>query len=407
MSVRKKTYGFLALVVVFALTGYLALPYLSSGGAVSSADTEKEEAKKKEESSIPVEIAIARKGAISSSVGSTANLRPVRDVIVAAQTEGRVEEVMVEEGDWVAKGQLLARLDDSQYQIRLQTAKQKLAQAKLQLEKARILQDKSDVQVVNTREELDRYQSLYSERLVSEREVAQIRYRMDELLHDLRVSGSESRELSHRVEELEAEIEQAELEIDRTRIEAPFAGFITDRTVERGQTIRNMDGLFKLGDFSPLIADVFLSEREASEIAPGQLATLSSGVAEESIVGQVARISPVVDQSTGTVKVTVEVTQPGRLFKPGAFVRVEIQTDTRQDSVLVPKRAVVEEDGEKYLFVTNETSAHKIKVNLGYENGSDIEVLEGVAPGDAVVVAGQGALKEGTSIKLVESGASA
>lgn len=404
MSARKKVYGFLALVTVFAVAGYLLMPYLTSDGAISRADSKDTEKKAEEETRIPVEIAVAREGDISHSISSTANLKPKREVDVAAQVEGVAKGVLVEEGDFVQEGELLCRLDDAEVRIRLLSSRKKLAQAQLQLEKAQILNEKSDVQVRNTREELERYQNLYRESLVSEREVAEIKYRMDDLEHDLRVSSSESRELTHRVEELEAEIEQAELELARTRIEAPFSGYITERNVDVGQTVKNLDGVFKLADFSPLLTDVFVSEREAAEIAPGQGVTIYSGVdGSLGIEGRVARISPVVDQATGTVKVTVELNGQKGLFKPGAFVRVAIRTDTREHSVLVPKRAIVEEDGESFVFVTDEDSVKRIRVDLGYESDRDIEIVHGVGPGDAIVIAGQGGLKDGSKIKLVET----
>jgi membrane fusion protein (multidrug efflux system) len=401
MTTRKKTYLFLILVTLFAAGAYLLVPYFSSASSVSSADSGKPPEDK--EASVPVEIAMARRGEISSTIASTANLKAQREVDVASQAEGVVKEVLVEEGDVVSQGQLLCRLDDSQAQIRLQSARQKLAQARLQLEKARIQEEKAQVQVKNTRDEFDRYQKLYAERLVSEKEVAQVKYRLDELEHDQRASDSQARELTHRVEELEAEIAQSELEIAHTRVYAPFSGVITARTVNVGQTVRNLDPLFKLGDFTPLQADVFLSEREAATIRPGQSARILSNVgSDEGAQGTVARISPVVDQSTGTVKVTVELARGSQTLKPGAFVRVEIRTDTRAGTILVPKRALVEEDGERFLFVAENDTVKRVKVEAGYQNGSEIEILSGVSDGQAVVVAGQGALKDGSKIRLVE-----
>jgi membrane fusion protein, multidrug efflux system len=403
MSVRKKVYGFLTLVPLFAVVGYLLIPYFTADGSVSRASSEREQEKEDMEATVPVELALARQGEISASISSTANLRARRKVGVSAQTEGMVRELLAEEGDFVRKGQLLCRLDDTQAQIRLQSARQKLAQAKLQLEKARILGEKSDVQVTNTRDEYERYSQLYAERLVSEREVAQVKYRLDELEHDLRASSSDTRELTHRVEELESEIEQSLLEISRTRVEAPFSGYITERAVDLGQSVRNLDTLFQLGDFSPLQADIFVSERDASTITVGQAATVHSGVdAGMGVEGRVARISPVVDRSTGTVKVTIELRRGNELFKPGAFVRVDVRTDTRDGSVLIPKRAVVEEDGERFVFVAHEDTVRRIRIELGYQSGGDVEIVRGVSAGDSVVVAGQGALKDGSRIRLIE-----
>ena len=167
--------------------------------------------------------------------------------------------------------------------------------------------------------------------------------------------------------------------------------------------MRRISGLFRLGDFAPLQAEVFLSEREAVTVRPGQKATILSGVnGGQGVDGRVARISPVVDQSTGTVKVTVELDRGNAVLKPGAFVRVEIRTDTRPDAVLIPKRAVVEEDGLKYVFVARDGVVSRTQVTLGYQSQSEVEVVEGLSEGDSVVVAGQGGLKDGDKVRLVE-----
>ena len=143
MSARKKVYGFLGLVAIFAVAAYLLVPFLTLDGSVSLADSESAEKSAEEETRIPVEIAVAREGDISHSISSTANLKPKREVDVAAQIEGVAREVRVEEGDFVQEGQLLCRLDDAEVRIRLLTAKQKLAQAKIQLEKAGMLNQKT------------------------------------------------------------------------------------------------------------------------------------------------------------------------------------------------------------------------------------------------------------------------
>ncbi|MBI3949642.1 MAG: efflux RND transporter periplasmic adaptor subunit [Acidobacteria bacterium] len=402
MSVRMRVYGFLVLITMLATGGYFLNRRFNSSQA--NANPSPEKAKPGDENIVPVELMTATQGQISSFLTATANLRALREVDVASQTEGIVQRVLVEEGHYVKEGQVLCQLDDTQLRIRLQSAQQRLAQAKLQWEKSRIRQDKAAVQIKNTQDELARYQKLYEQKLVSEREVAQLKYRLDELQHDERVSSSEERELTHRVEELEAEIEQVTLEISRTQVKAPFSGYVIQRMVELGRTMRNLEPLFKLGDFSPLYADVHLSEGEARQVRPGQPATINLGI-DESVQtsGRVARISPVVDQSTGTVKITVELSRTGGAFKPGAFVRVGIQTDTRANTVLIPKRAVVEEDGEKFVYVASGDTAKRTKVTLGYETDGKVEVRQGLSVGQQVVVAGQGALKEGSKIKVVQT----
>lgn len=405
ISLRMKVYGLLGLILVLGTGGYFLNRYLKRDVSTAQAESNSPESKKPDvKEATPVELATATKDKISSYLSSTANLRALREVEIASQTDGIVQRILVEEGDFVEQGRLLCQLDDTQLRIRLLLAQERLAQAKLQLEKARIRQEKAAVQIENTKIELARLQQAFDEKLISERELAQAKYRLDELLHDLRVSTSETREFTHRTEELEAEIKQSNLEISRTQIKAPFSGHITQRVVDIGRAARNLEPLFRLGTFSPLYADVHLSERDARQVHSRQIAIIRLGV-EESIQsrGSVARISPVVDQATGTVKVTVELNPGQSGFKPGAFVRVEIQTDTRTDAVLIPKRAVLEEDNEKFVFVADGEKAIRTKVTVGYENASHVEVRTGVSTGQKVVIAGQGGLKDGAKIKVIQS----
>ena len=411
MSPRVKGYGFLAVVVGVGLVVYFWGDLTSGSAAKRSANASTKAAGKKatqkaasQDEVVPVELAEAGRGSISSYLSSTANLRARRDVEVTTQVDGVVEDLLVEEGDFVERDQLLCELDDRELQINLTLNRQQLAQAKLQLEKSKILRQKTAVQIENTKVELNRKDTAFKEQLVSEQEVDQLRYTLEEQEHDERVAASEVKEFGHRVEELEARIDQGELLISRTKIRAPFTGYITERRVELGQTVRNLERLFRLASFSPLYADVYLSERETHRIRSGQRAKVVLGADERGRAdARVLRISPVVDESTGTVKVTVELSAATRDYRPGAFVRVDIETDTHVDAVLVPKRAIIEEDGEHYVFTTDGETAHRRKVDLGYESAVEIEVREGVTAGEIVVVAGQGNLKEGSKIREVET----
>ena len=411
MSPRVKGYGVLVLLIGIGLVVHyrndLGLVSTEEGSAKASTKAVGKKATKKAESKdevVPVELAEAGRGSISSYLSSTANLRARRDVEITTQADGVAEKLLVEEGDFVEQGQLLCELDDRELQINLTLNRQQLAQAKLQLEKSGIQREKTAVQIENTKVELNRKETAFKEQLVSEQEVDQLRYTLEEQEHDERVASSDVRELTHRVEELDATIEQGELEVSRTQIRAPFAGYITERRVELGQMVRSLERLFRLASFSPLYADVYLSEQETHQIRPGQPARVMLGATERGQTGgRVLRISPVVDESTGTVKVTVELTGAAKDYRPGAFVRVDIETDTHADTVLIPKRAIVEEDGEHYVFTTDGATANRRKVDLGYESDAQVEVRKGVVAGDRVVVAGQGNLKEGSKVREVDT----
>ena len=109
-----------------------------------------------------------------------------------------------------------------------------------------------------------------------------------------------------------------------------------------------------------------------------------------------------VDTATGTVKVTVEAVAPPQTVRPGAFVTVDIERERHPAAVLVPREAVVRELRSAHVFVASDDgTAVKRIVELGLEEGDVIEAIDGVSPGERVIVAGQGGLKAGTKIKVL------
>jgi len=350
----------------------------------------------------PVRTVAAVRGSVDSHINATANLRALRSVTILSHSVGVVTRMVVEEGDFVRRGQLLCQLDDRELQVDLELARQKLAQTRVQLESAQIAREKIQSQIAAKAIELQRNVDALAEGLVSDTDVDLIRNLVAELGHDERAQEATVRESEFRVEELIAEIAKVEYNIEEARVIAPFAGTIVERLVDLGQSVTPTDSIFRLASFSPIYADVFLSEVESRAVKPGQLASIQLDIGATAVEGRIVRISPVVDDETGTVKVTAEIQSPTAQFRPGAFVRVSINTDTVDDAVLIPKAAVIERDGETFVFVTENETAHRKVVQLGYENGASVEVRSGINSGDLVVVAGQGALSEGDKVELIE-----
>lgn len=404
MGMRSKVYLFLLALLVLCAAGYFgrgAFPEHSFGSTQTANDVSLET----DSQAVPVAVEVAVRGAISHSLTSTANLRALRAIEITTRAAGIITAVNVEEGDFVRKGQVLCSLDDRELQIDLALAQQKLAQTKIKLEAARIRKEQTETQIRNKRVELERNELALAEGLLAESEVALERHQIDDLIHERRVTESTVRESQHKIEELEFEIRKVRLRISQTSVTAPFGGRITDRSVELGQSVRVADKLFELAAFSELYADVHLAERDSRSVEPGQRARILLGAGEdEEARGGVVRVSPVVDEETGTVKVTAKLRPPNPAFRPGAFVRVEIETDTRGDVVLIPKQAVLEEDGESFVVVIDPLArALRKAVDLGYQSDSMVEVRSGIEEGETVVTAGQGKLKDGDATRVVSN----
>jgi len=407
MSSRAGVYLFLLVFAVLGTGLYVSQNYQMDGFGLTPRKDAKAEKKKKEAAenkAIPIEVASASSGSISSHVYATANLRALRDVTLKAQTPGVIKEIQVEEGAYVKQGQVLAVLDDRELSINVDLAKQRLEQTRVQLESAKILREKNQTQIAAKEAEVARNEKALEEGLVSDTDVDLLRNQLAELGHDERGQAAAVREREYMVEELTSEISRGEVLLSNTRIRAPFAGRIVERTAELGQTVGSSDALFRLASFSPLYADAYISEQDSRRVRPGQVAEVSLGASgEDTMDGRVLRVSPVVDDSTGNVKVTAEIRPKDSAYRPGAFVRVRIETDVRSETVLAPKKAILEEDGESFVFVSSGETAEKRIVEIGYEDGASVEIRSGLRAGESIVVAGQGALKDGDKTRIVGS----
>jgi len=331
----------------------------SSTEAVEVAEDDAESAED-EELLVPVEVAEVTTGAIASYISATANLVAEDQVKVLAEAEGRIEKLNVEEGDMVRKGQVLAVLVQDE---------------------ARIAKSKVELKASNANAALLRAQDSFEQGLISSET-------FDKLKMEYEIA--------------QQEVAEAEWRLAKTVIRAPFAARITERFITLGQHLRPGDELFTVADYDPLVARIYLPERDVVELEVGREVRITPA-ADTGLVftGRIRQIAPVVDTATGTVKVTVEAVQPPAGVRPGAFVSIDIVRERRAAVLLLPRESVVRELRAAHVFITEEGVAVKKPVTLGIEEGELVEALTGVAEGDAVVIAGQGGLDDGQKIKVL------
>ena len=324
------------------------------------ATAEDDEEQEEEKAPIPVEATEIASGEVSSYISATANLVPENEVSILAEWEGRVASLKVEEGDYVAAGNVLVALDPQDGEILLSKAKVKADTEKLAYERAKKLLDQ-------------------------------------ELL-----SPEEFEKVALQSQLADQELAEAEYRLEKTLIRAPFSGRVTGRMAQIGQHVRRGDELFTIADFDPLVARIYLPEKDVLALGKGRQVRISLRAdAEVAFAGRIRQISPVVDTATGTVKVTVEARSVPTAVRPGAFVRIDVVRDSVADAVLVPRQAVVRELQKAFVFVADDGVAVKREVTLGIEEDGYLEATSGVAAGEQVIVAGQGGLKDGSAVKLI------
>jgi len=310
---------------------------------------------------IPVEVAAAAKRNVSAYVTATATLEAERIAQLLAETTGKVTAIQREEGDRVAKGQVLVQLENTQQKLDLQ-------QAKIDLEIAE--------------KEWNRAQELEKKDILSVRDLDETRLKFEFAKHAKAV---------------------AEYELQKTSIAAPFAGIVTERKVNIGETITPGMAVATVADFDPLVARFRVPETEIGPVKVGQPVTLEIPSRENDTQhATVSLVSPVIDEGTGTVKLTAYLKNPGFEIKPGTFVRARVVAASHDSALTIPKRALVSEDDSHHVFTVASDTTCKVAVTPGITDGLYVEILSGLSVGDRVITVGQGGLKPGDKVRVVK-----
>jgi membrane fusion protein (multidrug efflux system) len=322
-------------------------------------DEEKAKGDKPEVMPIPVELARVEGRGIAAYYRAASVIEADRLVELPCRADGRVRRILVEEGDWVEQDQILAELENDREKIQLRKADLTLADKQRQMERSQRMQDEELI----SQQEFDDVQSAYKL--------------------------------------AEAERDLARIALEETLIRAPFDGRVTERKVVLGQQVALTTPAFTLGDFSPLRVRVHLPENVARKVKAGQRVLVTPEAVDAALEAVVERVSPVVDPTTSTVRLTLLLDEQDSAARVGSFVKVRITTDQHHDALAIPKVALVEEGALRSVFVAEADTVRKVEIATGLYDETHVEVLEGLFDGDYIVTMGQGGLRTGTVIKAL------
>jgi membrane fusion protein (multidrug efflux system) len=350
-----------ALSLVAVLASYGCTVGCSVGNSdAKTFDTGAKDDKRKEEA-VPVEVAALERGEIEALLRLSSNLEAEGEVQVFAEAPRRVNRLLVEEGSPVRQGDLLVQLQDDE---------QRSAVAK------------AEIELKESERDYERAQELFEQKLVTEETFT---------------------EAGYTVERNRLALEDARRELGYTQVRAPISGIVTERLVNLGDHVTVNQPLFRIVDFDSIIARIYVPEKDMERLAVGQPARLrADALGGKVFTGAIDRISPVVDPATGTVKVTVATPRQEGL-RPGMYVDVELVTAVHDAALLVPKRALVYDNDQVFVFRLKDDAdrrVERLRLTPLLENADFIEPSGGLEPGDEVVVAGQSGLKDDGLVRL-------
>jgi len=323
----------------------------------------------------PVKVAQVSKVEIAPQVQLIGTVEPTLTSVVASDIEGLVVEFNAGEGDFVKKGAVLARLQDSLLQINLKGAKANKADTEAQLRRAR--------------SDLKRSADLLASETIADKQYT------DDL--------AEVQSLEARVRRLEAEIEHIQDSIAKKTIRAPFSGFVVKEHTQIGQWVDKGGPIVTLADLSSVEVMVDVPERYIPLLVLGGITRVQlDALNPENFTGIISAIIPVGDSASRSFPVTVAVENPNNRIKGGMLCRVSLAIGEPNSVLAVPKDAVVNVGQQYLLYVVRDGVAQPLPVELGDAADSMIEVKGPIKAGMQVVTRGNERLRPGQPVKIIE-----
>jgi RND family efflux transporter MFP subunit len=344
-----------------------------------------------------VRVALAAGRELPQTVTATGTLAAEEQVTLSAKVAGRVETIEVDLGSRVRRGQPIARLDQTDFKLRVEQAEAALQQARARLG---LPPDGQDERVDSEQTAIVRQARAVLEeaRLTRDRAVKLLeqqliaRAGLDTAQANLQVAEGRYQDALEEVRNRQAVLTQrrSERELARqqladTVVLAPVDGAVSQRIASAGEYLAVGAPMATLVRIHPLRLRVAVPEREAGAVRTGHLVRLTIDGDPSVYTGRVARLAPIVQELNRTLMVEAEVPNERGLLRAGAFARAEIVTDTAQTIVTVPASALIVFAGVEKVLVVRGGKTAEVRVQSGRRLGEDVEIVEGLGRGEPVV----------------------
>ncbi|HEY7392035.1 MAG TPA: efflux RND transporter periplasmic adaptor subunit [Bryobacteraceae bacterium] len=375
----------------------------------------------------PVQVTAVTQDTIRRTVEADGVLFPRDQANVMPKISAPVQKFYVSRGDHVKAGQLLATLENRDLTAAVVAGRGQLAQAEANLRSTRdatipdqVTKAQTDVESAKEQAEaagvlLENRQKLFKEgalarKLVDDAQVAYVQAKSQlqaaqEHLRTLQGAGKEEqvKGAQAQVETARGQLQSAEAQVSYSEVRSPIAGIVADRPLYAGEMASAGSPLLDVMDISSVVARINVPQSQATTVKVGQSATITVTGSNDQLEGVVSVVSPATDPNTTTVQVWISAANPGEKFKPGAAVHAAILTETIRNATLIPSAAILpgEEGGTAVLTVTPDSVAHLRPVDVGVRSGDKVQILNGVRPGEEVVVAGGLGVDDKSKVKIV------
>ncbi|MBV9297333.1 MAG: efflux RND transporter periplasmic adaptor subunit, partial [Acidobacteriaceae bacterium] len=347
----------------------------------------------------PVQVATAKRDAIQHIITAEAILYPVKQASIVPKISAPVQRFLVQRGDHVREGQLLAVLENRDLAAAAQESKDlyQQAQAAYQTTSAATMPEdltKAQTDVQSARQTLDAATKVYENRqtllregalaqkLVDDAKVAMVQAQSQfetaqQHLKSLQTVArpEQLKSAQAQMEAAKAHYQSAEAQLSYAEVRSPITGVVSDRPLNVGEMASTGSAVISVVDIYRVVARANVPVHEAAAIQTGRPATISGPGGEVS--GRVTVVSPAVDPNTTTVEIWVEAPNPGERLKPGVTVQISINANEIENAIVVPAAALLssEEGGDKVMVAGSDSLAHERKIQVGVRSGDEVQIL--------------------------------
>jgi RND family efflux transporter MFP subunit len=339
-----------------------------------------------------VDLATVSRADLSDKITIVGNLVGEATVEAVPKVAGRLQQINVRLGDRVSRGQVLAKIEDSE--IRQQV---KQAEASFNVAQATVRQREADVKFAQTNYERSR--SLFAGQLLPQSSMDDADARQQAATAQLDLARAQFEQATARLEELR-------INLANTIISSPVDGFVGKRTLDQGAYVTPNSSFLSVVDIRVVKLLVNVIESDLRRISAGTAAVVQvDAYPGETFAGRVARIAPVLDPATRTASMEIEIPNSSFRLKPGMYARVSFIVEEHRQALVVPTNAVVDIEGKRGVFIPAEGDSAKFQVVLtGLEDADRTEIIEGLREGDQIIATGAAGLREGDHIVLAAQG---
>jgi len=341
---------------------------------------------------VAVEVSDASIKQIKEVREFTGTVYPIYQYIISPKVSGRVIEITKRIGDWVNKGEIIALLDDAEYQQSVLEA-----QANLRISKASLTESESQFELA--RQELERVRSLQEKGISSSSE-------LDSASTSYEAQKSRLELARAQVQQREAALKSAEIRMDYTVLYATEPGFIGERYVDEGSLLSPNSPLVLVVGIDSVIVQATIIEKDYGRIKVGQSAEIEvDAFPETTFTGKVARIAPVLEEASRVAKMEVEVENKDHILKPGMFAIARVVLQERESAQVIPIEAMIKNNGTDGIFIVEKDAASGMDiarfypVETGISTEMEIEIISPEIKGP-VVILGQHLLRDGGNVTL-------